>query len=292
MDVFVCAHGHPIPEVCPACQREEEARAARAAYHPTTLALLEAQAALEDVLQGRDLHTLQRGADPALDAAVMRGGEAAITWLLAGGPDRDAKDAELRKHLGKVWKQRHHPPTQRAMDRRRGAPALQGLPGELRAELSALPPTALAEIARIQERIEARGLVKALGRALEGIGPEMLDPMPVACGGWDLSTVPDVFNQLLDLTQAVAARLDLQVLVRPWSWLGLILQRLLTSPARPLRSQQSDAPVSLMILGPEGVTAHLNLFFPGVPEDRLIAVQRALYDLIAALLDAPPMESA
>ncbi len=290
MDVLVCAHGHPVPEVCPACQREEEARAA---YHPTTLALLEAQAALEDVLQGRDLRALPQGSDPTLDAAVLRAGEAAITWLLAGGPDRDAQDPDLRKHLGKVWTQREHPPTRRAMDRRRSAPALRGLPAELSAELAALPPEVLVEITRIQERIEARGLVQALGRAMEGIRPSELNPMPVAMGGWSWEGIAlNPMQTILHLTQAVAARLDPEVLARPWAWLGLVLQRTLQRQERPLRSQVSEPPVSLTVLGPGGVVAHLNIFFSSVPEDRLIAVQRALYELIAALLDAPPMESA
>lgn len=287
MDVLVCAHGHPVPEVCPACRREEEARSA---YHPTTLALLEAQAALEDVLQGRDLRAHVRGTEPRLDAAVMRGGEALITWLLAGGPDRDARDPDLRKHLGQAWKQRHHPPTRRGMDRRRGAPALADVPAPIRAELAGLPPEALAELARIQEHIAQRGLLHALAQTLQGIEPSMLNPMPVAFGGWDLDLHPRLLNDLLHLIQAVAASMDIQVLHHPWSWFGLAFRRLLRSQTRPLYSHQSEAPVSLTILGAEGVVAHLNLFFPNLPEDRLIAVQRALYDLLAALLDAPPME--
>lgn len=260
--------------------------------HPTTIALLEAQLDLEEVLEGRNLKALPLGSDAKVDAAVMRAGEAAVTWLLAGGPDRDSQDRALNEHLGNLWKQRHEPPTRRAVERRRATSAFLGLPPEVQEGLAAFPPATLVELVRIQERIEQQGQLQALTLALKDIRPSMLDPMPVAFVGWDLSGTPTLLNVLQNLVQSVAGGLDPQVLLRLWSWLGFILQRALQAPACPVRAQQTEDPVSLMLVGTEGVVARLNVLFPGLPEDRLIPVQRAIYDLIAALMDAPLMESA
>lgn len=257
--------------------------------HPTTLAMLEAQAALDDQVGDRDLRALGRGVDAQVDAAVLALGDALVSWVVAGGPDRDGPEPELNKLLASLWERRLHPNMARALKKHQGAQALSGLPPQIADELVTLPTESLVMLRRIQERIEQGGQIKALQRALGERAPAILT---IELSGWDLRLVPNLPDHCLFLLQATAKRLPDVLLLHLWSWLGLTLQKCLRSPARPLRSHQQTEPSRfLCLIGPEGVVATLNIGLPGIDDQRM-GFQQALYDLIAALLDAPPVETA